>query len=276
MDLHGKVAVVTGSSRGIGKRIALTLARSGADLVLSARTAEPGQSKLPGTINETAEEVRALGVKALPVRADLTIRDDVRRLYQTALEHFGRVDVLINNAAYIGKGMFESFLDTPLDSWDKHLGVDLIATLISIQMTLPQMMERKSGAIICLTTAIAVGDEDPRPAGQGGVGSVYPTVKAAVNRLCGALGKETRAYNIPVVALDPGAVLTERTMAAGQKGKLTTLTEPGSRVSMDVPAQAAHYICTCANPMEYNGKIVISEDLVRAKKLLPEAQIRPR
>jgi citronellol/citronellal dehydrogenase len=96
MDLRGKVAVVTGSSRGIGKRIALTLARSGADIVLSARTAEPGQSKLPGTINETAEEVRALGVKALPVRADLTVRDDVRRLYQTALEHFGRVDVLVN------------------------------------------------------------------------------------------------------------------------------------------------------------------------------------
>jgi NAD(P)-dependent dehydrogenase (short-subunit alcohol dehydrogenase family) len=172
--------------------------------------------------------------------------------------------------------MFESFLDTPLDSWDKHLGVDLIATIISIQMTLPQMMARKSGAIINLTTAIAVGDNDPRPAGQGGVGSVYPTVKAAVNRLCAALGKETRAYNIPVVALDPGAVLTERTMAAGQKGKLTTLTEAGSRVSMDVPAQAAHYICTCDNPMEYNGRIVISEDLVREKKLLPEAQIRPR
>jgi NAD(P)-dependent dehydrogenase (short-subunit alcohol dehydrogenase family) len=276
MDLHGKVAVVTGSSRGIGKRIALTLARSGADIVLSARTAEPGQSKLPGTINETAEEVRALGVKALPIRADLTVRDDVRRLYQTALEQFGRIDVLINNAAYIGRGMFESFLDTPLDSWDKHLGVDLIASIISIQMTLPQMMARKSGAIICLTTAIAVGDDDPRPAGQGGVGSVYPTVKAAVNRLCAALAKETRAYNIPVVALDPGAVLTERTMAAGQKGKLTTLTEAGSRVSMDVPAQAAHYICTCNNPLEYTGKIVISEDLVREKKLLPEPQIRPR
>ena len=112
-----------------------------------------------------------MGVKALPVRADLTIRDDVRRLYQTALEHFGRVDVLVNNAAYIGKGMFESFLDTPVDSWDKHLGVDLIATIISIQMTLPQMMERKSGAIINVTSAIAVGDDDPRPAGQGGVGS---------------------------------------------------------------------------------------------------------
>lgn len=276
MDLRGKVGLVTGASRGIGKRIALTLARSGADIVLSARTADPGQSKLPGTINETAEEVRALGVKALPIRADLTIRDDVRRLYQTALEHFGRVDVLVNNAAYIGKGMFESFLDTPLDSWDKHIGVDLIATVISIRMTLPQMMQRKSGAIINVTSAIAVGDDDPRPAGQGGVGSVYPTVKAALNRLCMALGKETRAYNIPVVALDPGAVLTERTIAAREKAKLTTLTEAGSRVSMDVPAQAANYICTCDNPMDYNGKIVIAEDLVREKKLLPEAQIRPR
>jgi NAD(P)-dependent dehydrogenase (short-subunit alcohol dehydrogenase family) len=276
MNLRGKVAVVTGASRGIGKRIALTLARSGADIVLSARTAEPGQSKLPGTINETADEIRALGVKALPVRADLTNRDDVRHLYETALGHFGRIDVLVNNAAYIGRGMFESFLDTPLDSWDKHLGVDLIATIISIQMTLPQMMERKSGAIINVTSAIAVGDDDPRPAGQGGVGSVYPTVKSALNRLCMALGKETRAYNIPVVALDPGAVLTERTMAAREKAKLTTLTEAGSRVSMDVPAHAANYICTCDNPMEYNGRIIISEDLVREKKLLTEAQIRPR
>ena len=68
----------------------------------------------------------------------------------------------------------------------------------------------------------------------------------------------------------------ERTMAAREKAKLTTLTEAGSRVSMDVPAQAAHYICTCDNPMEYNGRIIISEDLVREKKLLPEAQIRPR
>lgn len=116
MDLRGKVAVVTGASRGIGKRIAFTLARSGANVVVSARTAEPGQSRSPGTINETAREIRALGAQALAVGADLTIRHDVRRLYATALEHFGRVDILVNNAAYLGKGMFESFLDIPLDS----------------------------------------------------------------------------------------------------------------------------------------------------------------
>jgi 3-oxoacyl-[acyl-carrier protein] reductase len=105
MDLHGKEAVVRGSSRGIGKPIALARVRCGANIVVPARTAEPGQSKSTGTINETAQELRALGARLLTVRADLTIRNDVRRLYETALEHFGRVDLLINNAAYIGKGI---------------------------------------------------------------------------------------------------------------------------------------------------------------------------
>ena len=207
------------------------------------------------------------------MRADLALRDEVRRLHQTALEHFGRVDILVNNAAYVGKGMFESFLDTTLDSWDKHLGVDLIATIISIQMTLPQMMARKAGTIINVTSSTAVADEIPLLPGQGGVGPVYPTVKAALNRLSLALAKETRDYNIPVVALDPGSVLTERVMA--EPGKVSGLGDAGIWISMDVPAQAANYICTCDHPMEYNGKIVISEDLVREKKLLPEHGIRP-
>lgn len=104
MDLRGKVAVVTGSSCGIGKRIALALARSGADIVVSARTAEPGQSRSPGTINETAEEIRGLGAKVLTVRADLTVRDDVRRLYESALEHFGRVDIMVNKRRLYRQG----------------------------------------------------------------------------------------------------------------------------------------------------------------------------
>jgi NAD(P)-dependent dehydrogenase (short-subunit alcohol dehydrogenase family) len=273
-DLHGKVAVVTGASRGIGKRTALTLAHAGADVVVTARTAETGQSRSPGSIAETAAEIRALGAKALTVQADLTVRDDVRRVYATALDHFGRVDILVNNAAYLGKGMFEAFMDIPPDSWDKHLGVDLIAPVIAIQMTLPQMMERKSGAIFNVTSSTALGDNNPLPAGQGGVGCVYPSVKAALNRFCKALGKETRAYNIPVVALDPGGVMTERVMLATPT-KRDELGEASVWISMDVPARAVHYICTCDHPMEYNGKVVIAEDLVRAKKLLSEREIRP-
>src|SRR4051812_35771780 len=102
-EAEGKVAVVTGASRGIGKQTALLLARKGVQVVLAARTEEP-RPNTPGTLNDTAEEVRAAGVEPLVVRADLSVQDDVDRVVAAALDRFGHVDILVNNAAYtVGK-----------------------------------------------------------------------------------------------------------------------------------------------------------------------------
>jgi len=104
MRLKDKVALVTGASRGIGKQIALELAREGAHIVLAARTAQGANSPYPGTVEQTAQELRSLGVKAVPVKCDLAIRSEVEQLCRTALKEFGAVDILVNNAFYTGPG----------------------------------------------------------------------------------------------------------------------------------------------------------------------------
>src|SRR5580700_6828848 len=98
MDTKGKVALVTGISRGMGKQMALRLARHGVNIVGVARTVERSDSEWPGTLKEAEAELRALGVDVLPVKCDLLVRDDVENLCKTALDKFGRVDFVVNNA----------------------------------------------------------------------------------------------------------------------------------------------------------------------------------
>src|SRR5690348_8468988 len=100
MRLRGRVALITGASRGVGKRIALQLAEEGATTVLAARTVGAGEGSFPGSIEETAQEVRRRGGDAMAVKCDLTLPADTKNLCHTALETFGRVDFLINNAFY--------------------------------------------------------------------------------------------------------------------------------------------------------------------------------
>jgi NAD(P)-dependent dehydrogenase (short-subunit alcohol dehydrogenase family) len=104
MSSESRVAIVTGASRGIGKQIALRLARNGINLVLAARTLEAGQGRWPGSLEETAAQARELGVEASPVKCDVTQRGEVEAMCQTALAKHGCVDILVNNALYLGDG----------------------------------------------------------------------------------------------------------------------------------------------------------------------------
>ena len=121
MKLEGKVAIVTGGSRGIGKQICLTFAREGAALVVVARTEKEGHSRLPGTIHQTVDEIRAFGGKAIPVRTDITVDEDVERMVQRAMEKFGRIDILINNAA---ANVNSTIADLPIKRWDLMMRVN--------------------------------------------------------------------------------------------------------------------------------------------------------
>src|SRR5687768_4898986 len=121
MSLEGRVALVTGSSRGLGRSIALCLARDGADVIVAARTEEEG-GRAPGTIHETAKAIEALGRRVLAVRCDLNVQADVENLIETAISTFDKVDILVNNAA---ARVQAPLLDTPPNRWDLMMNINV-------------------------------------------------------------------------------------------------------------------------------------------------------
>ncbi|HEY42232.1 MAG TPA: SDR family NAD(P)-dependent oxidoreductase [Dehalococcoidia bacterium] len=200
MKLDGKVAIVTGGSRGIGKQICLTFAREGAAVVVVARTEKEGQSRLPGTIHQTVEEIRASGGRAIPVRTDITVDEDVERMARMAIEEFGRVDILVNDAA---ANVNSSIADLPIKRWDLMMRVNLRGTFICTKAVLPAMMAQRSGNIICMTSIAA-----KRQAPPGEV--CYSITKAGIELFCWGLAQEVKEYNIAVNDLYPtGGVTTD-------------------------------------------------------------------
>ena len=152
MKLRDKVAIVTGSSRGIGKAIAIGYAREGAKVIVMARTEEPGQSRLPGTIHQTAEEIRALDGECLPIRCDLTKDDEVEAMVNTVVERYGRIDVLVNNAAII---LHSSVADTSFKLWDLLIKINVRAPVNLCKLVLPHMVKQRNGSIINITSESA-------------------------------------------------------------------------------------------------------------------------
>ncbi len=267
MDTKGKVALVTGISRGMGKQMALRLARHGVNIVGVARTVERSESEWPGTLKEAEAGLRALGVDVLPVKCDLLVRDDVENLCKTALDKFGRVDYVVNNARYIGPELFDPFLQFEIDTWEKHLRADLLAPVIISKLCLPSMIEHHSGMIINVTASVAHHDVPGMPGGGGGLCAAYPTMKAALDRFTVALAKEARPHGIPVIALDPGATLNERfeveIKQTGTHGLDMSIFHP-----LSVPAAACEYLCcACPDPMRYTGQVVVAKDLCRVLNL---------
>ena len=262
MTLKGKVALVTGSSRGIGKAIALELARQGADLVVTARSTEPGGSR-PGTIHATAEEIRAAGRPAHAVRADLSLREDVERLAAESLEAFGRIDVLVNNAAYLGRSTFTTLWEISAESWARQLFVNLTAPFLLCRALAPVMKELGGGRIINVTSGAAQSGSSEQLGGRSPL--VYGPSKAGLNRLTEVLAGDLREANISVVALDPGAVRSETyEMAAPGLGLTDDRAQP-----VEVPARAVGFLASCENPMCYSGKLVTAAEIAAEHGLLP-------
>lgn len=196
MRLQGKVAIVTGGSRGIGKAIALAMAGEGADVVVAARTETDEQSRIPGTIHQTADMIRALGRRALPVRVDVSSEEDVEEMVRQALSEFGKVDVLVNNAGVFPVG---PFIDIPIRRWDLAIRVNLRGYFLCTKAVLPHMIERKSGSIINISSWMG------KEASPGYV--TYAVTKAGIESLTKGLAEELREYNISVNSLSPAAAV---------------------------------------------------------------------
>jgi NAD(P)-dependent dehydrogenase (short-subunit alcohol dehydrogenase family) len=215
-------ALVTGASRGIGKAIAVHLARAGFDVALTARTVEEGEerehsstlhrsdtSPLPGSLSSTARLVEAAGVRSLTVPADLTDRASMNAAADTVLAEWGRVDVLVNNGRYIGPGHMDRIEETPLDLLEAHLEANVMSPLALIKKVLPGMLERGSGCIVNISSGAGTHDP-PAPVGAGGWGLGYGFSKAALHRIAGILHLEVADRGVRAYNVQPGFIATER------------------------------------------------------------------
>ncbi len=215
-------AFVTGASRGIGKAIAVHLARAGYDVAVTARTLNDGEgrehsstvarsdtSPLPGSLSATAALVREAGRRCLIVQADLTERDSMIAAAQQVLREWGGVDVLVNNGRYIGPGHMDKLMDTPLDLVSLHVEANAIAPLALAKEFIPGMIERGSGVIVNITSG--AGYHDPgAAAGEGGWGLGYGMSKGAMHRIAGILQLELGSKGIRAYNVQPGFIATER------------------------------------------------------------------
>jgi 3-oxoacyl-[acyl-carrier protein] reductase len=226
LGLKGKIALVTGagSQAGFGKGIALTLAKEGCDIIAS-------DIDLKGA-EQTADEVKALGCKAIAVKADVTNRAEVNNMVEAALAQFSRIDILVNNAG--GSTPPHQFAETSEDEWDKDLNLNLRGTLNCTREVLPHMISNKSGKIVNISSAGAL-------MGVAG-GSLYCAAKAGVINFTASLAQEVAESGISVNCIAPQlgntafyndfpAEWADRVKAMGAAGKTTTPQDIGNAVA---------------------------------------------
>lgn len=189
MRLDGKVALVTGSGRGLGRAMALALAEVGADVVVTARTEEE--------IEETAVEVKALGRKTAAVVCDVTKKSSVDRLFHVARTEFGRVDILVNNA---GTAIVKPLLEFSEEEWHTTIDTNLTGVFFCCQAVGPLMIEQGGGKIINIASVAGA---------RGKAGMVpYGSAKGGIIQFTRALAVEWAPYHIHVNAIGPGAFYT--------------------------------------------------------------------
>ena len=203
MRFKGKVAIVTGASRGIGKGVAVGLAREGAKVVVSART-EQETEKLPGTIHATAEEIRAQGGEAIAIKCNVAQEKDVEEMVKRVLDKWGQIDILVNNA---GIGSYTPFAEVTIKHWDLVMAVNVRGPFLTTKFALPSMMERKTGSIVNVSSTAAETIFSMTVPKEGEertlLGCVYGASKAALERFTKGLAAEVGKYGIAVNALKP-------------------------------------------------------------------------
>lgn len=262
LDLTGKVAIITGASRGVGKQAALDFARRGVNVVLAARTVDPDNT-LPGTLGETLQQVEAMGVGALAVQTDLAREDDLKRLVAATVERFGGVDILVNNAAATtGKMWSDGFLGLSREDWLYQFDVNVHAPFTLIQEVVPIMESRGGGRIVNLTTGsgevFREAEEPIKLLSQGEFSLNVPgyfSSKRALDRLGNCIAPELAQKNIFVVGMNPGLVATELVAIRVREEGL----DDSVAVPMTVPSRMIVYFSACENPMEYTGRLFWAE-----------------
>lgn len=251
--LDGKIAIVTGASRGIGAAIAERFGAEGAAVAVAARTTEPGQSRFHGTIESTAAAIREAGGTAVAISADLSKPEDSRRLVDETNEKLGPVDILVNNAAVT---YFTPVADFSPRRFALMFAVQVEAPFELAKLVLPGMRERGRGWILNISSIAA--RPPSLPPGRFATGStVYGMCKAAIERFSTGLAAELYEDNIAVNALSPTLVVpTPGTIFH----HLTTEDDPNAEPPA-VMAEAALMLCH-ADPKTLTGRVTYSQELL--------------
>jgi citronellol/citronellal dehydrogenase len=245
MTLHDRVAIVTGASRGIGKAIAIALAQEGARVVVAART-RMNLPTIAGTIAATADEINSQGGRALAIRTDVANEQSVGQMVEKTLEEWGRIDILVNNAATNFPALFS---EMPQQQWDKIMDVNLRGTVLCTKAVLPAMMRQGSGHIINISSVVT-REVHHEPF----TGIAYDVSKAAMNRLTQGLAEELQQYGIAVNALMP-----DNTDSDGW----AYLNPAIDRSGWDRPETWGLYAALVAarDPASFTGHLLLKQDL---------------
>ena len=217
-----KVAFITGASRGIGAESAVALARAGYDVAITARTLAEGEqhdhvgstAPLPGSLEATASAIGREGRQALCLPADILDETNTVAAAEAAMAHFGHIDLLFNNAVYQGNGNQERVLEVTSEQLMRIYQGNVLTPAALVRTVLPGMQQRGRGTIINMVSYTAFNDP-PAPGDKGGWGFAYPSSKAALVRMAGALRVEHPDEGLNFYNLEPGTVVTEVMKAAG-------------------------------------------------------------
>ncbi len=259
MELNGKAAIVTGASRGIGEYVALELARAGVSVAVAARTTEVKDKRLPGTIHSVTQAIRDAGGTAEAVYLDMRDPDSITAGVEQTVKAFGRLDIVVNNAAILVPGTIESIQPRHIDLiWQ----VDLRGPILLMREAIPHLRKAGGGHIINVSSVAGVFPgpgpyENPRKGG-----AFYGMIKAGLERLSQGLAMELQDDRIAVNVLSPqGRIRTPGNMFAQNDPNNPDLDfEPADKMGKGI-----RWICE--QDASYTGQILFDEDLCREQGL---------
>ncbi len=203
--LDGKVVLVTGASRGIGKDIAALFAAEGGKVVCAARTLKEGEHPLEGSLEHTVNEIREKGGEATAIAANISEYDECERLVQETHNTYGPIDVLVNNAALT---YFMPIAEMPVNRWHRSFSVNFHAPFYLSQLALKDMIPRKSGSIVNISSGAAIGPgRGPYSSDAPRGGTLYGAEKAALERFTQGLAEEVWNDGISVTCVSPSQVV---------------------------------------------------------------------
>ena len=267
--LDGRVAIITGASRGIGSEIARLFAAEGSSVICAARTLHEGDHQLEGSLEKTVGEIREAGGEATSVAVNISLLEDCEQLVQAARDTYGTVDVLVNNAALT---YYYPIKDFPVNRWMRSWAVNFHAPFLLSKLVLEDMVPRGSGSIINISSGSAVGPgRGPYPdtTADGG-GACYGAEKAALERFTQGLAIEVYDNGISVTSLAPSQVVA--TPGTVFHNLVTGMDDPLSE-SPELMAKAA--LLLASEPLDLvTGRVTYSQQILMEFGWLTEGKGR--